>query len=40
MPTETIIAVSVILTIFIGFAVILAWTDFQTGKALRDRSAK
>jgi hypothetical protein len=31
MPIETVVVVACILAAFIGFAVVLAWADHQTG---------
>jgi hypothetical protein len=30
MPIETVVVVACILAAFIGFAVVLAWADYQT----------
>jgi hypothetical protein len=40
MPTQTIIVVAAIVAVFVGFAAILAWTDYSTSKARRDQPAE
>ena len=40
MPTQTIIVITVLLTVFIGFAGTLAWTDYLTSKVRRPHRAE